>query len=121
MIYVEGGGRGALRDACRQAFSAFLCKAGLESRMPRIYACGSRYDAYEDFKIALQQGGSSINAFPQSAIPNISCSGDPIALDMVGASDLFGINRDAHIWFLSVFHAKKLVLRHTRKQALPRS
>jgi len=34
----------------------FLRKAGLEGCMPRVYACGSRLDAYKNFIIALRQG-----------------------------------------------------------------
>ncbi len=57
-IYVEGGGdTNALKTKCRQGFSEFFRKAGLEGRMPRIVASGSRQAAYEDFCIALKKAG----------------------------------------------------------------
>lgn len=55
-IYVEGGGDGRdLRTRCRKAFSAFLAKAGLEGRMPKIVACGPRNEAYKRFKTAFEK------------------------------------------------------------------
>lgn len=49
-IYVEGGGNLArLKRKCRQAFSSFFKRAGFKDRMPRIVACGSRNNAYDDF------------------------------------------------------------------------
>ena len=56
-LYVEGGGdTKLLRTACRQAFSQFLAKAGLNGHMPRIVACGRRRQAYDEFCTALRQG-----------------------------------------------------------------
>ena len=56
-LYVEGGGDAKLlRTLCRQGFSDFLAKAGLQGHLPRIVACGSRRQAYEDFCTALAQG-----------------------------------------------------------------
>ena len=53
-LYVEGGGdRNPSKTKCRQAFRAFLLNAGLEGRMPRIFASGSRQQAYDDFRHAL--------------------------------------------------------------------
>jgi len=53
-LYVEGGGdRKPARTKCRQAFQAFLRKAGLEGRLPRIFASGGRQQAYDDFRHAL--------------------------------------------------------------------
>ena len=58
-LYVEGGGdSNALRTRCREGFTAFLEKAGLEGRMPRIVACGTRGKAYDHFCTALRQRGS---------------------------------------------------------------
>ena len=52
-IYVEGGGDSkALKTACRRGFQSFIKKAGLQGRMPRVVACGSRRNAYESFKTA---------------------------------------------------------------------
>jgi hypothetical protein len=54
-IYVEGGGKGkSLKSSCREGFSKLIAKAGFQERMPKIVACGSRNDAYEDFKTAQQ-------------------------------------------------------------------
>lgn len=55
-IYVEGGGQtNALKTKCRQGFSEFLRKAGMDERMPRIVASGGRQTAYDDFCVALQK------------------------------------------------------------------
>lgn len=55
-IYVEGGGNGnALRRKCREGFSEFFRKTGLQGRMPKIMACGPRNAAYDDFCTALKQ------------------------------------------------------------------
>lgn len=60
-LYVEGGGdTNSLRTACRQGFSDFLKKAGLAGHMPRIVACGSRQNAYDDFCTALKNGETAI-------------------------------------------------------------
>lgn len=58
-IYVEGGGNdnAPLRRECSNGFSTLLRKLGLEGKMPRIVACGSRRDAYEDFSSALKDKG----------------------------------------------------------------
>ena len=56
-IYVEGGGnRASLRQACRKGFRGFFEKSGMEGRMPKVIACGSRRAAYEDFCRALEDG-----------------------------------------------------------------
>ena len=53
-LYVEGGGdRNPSKTKCRQAFRAFLLNAGLEGRLPRIFASGGRQQAYDDFRHAL--------------------------------------------------------------------
>jgi len=58
-IYVEGGGdTNALKTKCRQGFSEFFRKAGLEGRMPRIVASGSRQAAYDDCCTALNKAGA---------------------------------------------------------------
>jgi len=62
-IYVEGGGDAqALRTRCRRGFSQFFERAGLQGRMPKVVACGSRNDAYSDFKRAVANAGD--NDFP---------------------------------------------------------
>lgn len=56
-LYVEGGGESnLLRTECRRGFSEFLKKAGLGGHMPRVVACGSRQEAYNDFCTALSKG-----------------------------------------------------------------
>ncbi len=59
-LFVEGGGdhNDALKTECRRAFSALLEKAGLKGRMPRIVACGSRRNAFEQFCTAMEDGES---------------------------------------------------------------
>jgi hypothetical protein len=57
-VYVEGGGlTNALRTRCREGFSEFFRKAGLEGRMPRIVAGGGRREAFDDFCTALKKAG----------------------------------------------------------------
>lgn len=54
VLYVEGGGSGkALRLECRKGFAQFIAGAGLEGRMPKIVASGSRQNAFDDFQHAL--------------------------------------------------------------------
>lgn len=50
-LFVEGGGNhnDALKTECRRAFTALLEKAGFKGRLPRVVACGSRRNAYEQF------------------------------------------------------------------------
>ena len=51
ILFVEGGGsRSIQKKQARRGFRLFLEKAGLEGRMPRIMPCGSRDNAYRDFK-----------------------------------------------------------------------
>ena len=57
-IFVEGGGETKLlRTKCRQGFSKFFSKTGLEGRMPSIVASGSRRNAFDDFRAALRSPG----------------------------------------------------------------
>ncbi len=58
-IYVEGGGdTNALKTKCRQGFSEFFRKAGLEGRMPRVVASGSRQAAFNDFCTAMEKAAN---------------------------------------------------------------
>ena len=59
-VYVEGGGESkASKAECRKGFSKFLERAGLEGRMPRISACGSRQQAFKDFRSAVGKVGGN--------------------------------------------------------------
>ena len=59
-VYVEGGGSVRVtKKRCRQGFSALFSKAGLSGRMPRIFAAGSREDAWRDFRTALASAGEN--------------------------------------------------------------
>lgn len=52
-IYLEGGGDSkAGKIACQKGFRNLLEKCGLQDRMPRLVACGSRNSAYDDFRTA---------------------------------------------------------------------
>jgi len=54
-IYVEGGSSKLVQDM-RRAFSAFFAKTSLgECQRPKVMVCGSREDAFRDFKIAIRQ------------------------------------------------------------------
>lgn len=52
-IYVEGGGDTAhLCSELRKGFKALFESAGFGGRLPKVVACGSRNDAFGDFKTA---------------------------------------------------------------------
>jgi len=52
-IYIEGGGNTAhLRSELRRGFKALFENAGFSGRLPKIVACGSRNEAFEDFETA---------------------------------------------------------------------
>ncbi len=52
-IYIEGGGSSKeLRSRCREGFRGLLDKCGLAGRSPKLVACGSRNDAFDDFQTA---------------------------------------------------------------------
>ena len=60
-VYVEGGGNSkSLKTECRKGFRTFIEKVGLTGSMPRIIACGSRNDAFDDFKTAVTNGQSAL-------------------------------------------------------------
>lgn len=77
-LFVEGGGDAkTLRTACRRGFSEFLKKSGLE-HMPRVVACGSRYDAYKAFSTAMAQNESAMLLVDSEAPVSPACqNGDP--------------------------------------------
>ena len=58
-VYVEGGGdhNKELDTRCRQGYSQFLRKAGLEGRMPRVVACGGRGNAFDSFRTSHENSG----------------------------------------------------------------
>jgi hypothetical protein len=64
-LYLEGGARGAdskeLQARCREGFCKLLEKCGYTKRMPRLFACGPRDAAFDDFKIAL--AGKSVGKY----------------------------------------------------------
>ena len=55
-LYLEGGASGAdskdQQIRCREGFRKLLEKCDYKKRMPRLFACGSRDAAFDDFKIA---------------------------------------------------------------------
>ena len=54
-VFVEGGGKKKdLKTTCRQGFSKFFSRTGLEGRMPSVVASGSRRDAFNDFRTAVR-------------------------------------------------------------------
>lgn len=78
-LYVEGGGdTAALKTACREGFTTFITKAGIDKR-PRIVACGSRRNAFESYCTAIANGEDAVllvdsedpvNAQPQTDKPD---------------------------------------------------
>lgn len=70
-IYVEGGGNSeALKSECQRAFNKLFIAAGLEGRMPRIIACGSRNAAYDRFRTEIQRGGNALLLVDSEAAVN---------------------------------------------------
>lgn len=62
-IYIEGGGDSRqLHSELRQGFKTLFENAGLIGRLPKVVACGSRNDAYHDFKTAFSQKSSTEHA-----------------------------------------------------------
>ena len=60
-LYVEGGGDAKrLKAACRRSFGKFIQKAGVSAAMPKIEACGSRGNAYNDFRRAVADGENAM-------------------------------------------------------------
>ena len=56
-LYVEGGGNTrTLNKDCRKGFRVLIEKAGLTGSIPNIIPCGSRGDAYNDFRTAHAAG-----------------------------------------------------------------
>ncbi|HVX64840.1 MAG TPA: DUF4276 family protein [Pirellulales bacterium] len=52
-LYIEGGGDSKeLHARCREGFRRLLERLGFSGRMPRLVACGSRNDAFDDFSTA---------------------------------------------------------------------
>ena len=58
-IYLEGGGSKELDIRCREGFRKLLesCGFGQQRRMPRLFACGGRASAYDDFVTAHVNSG----------------------------------------------------------------
>lgn len=55
-IYVEGGGdTNSLKSECRRGFREFFAKFIPPNKQPKVIACGSRREAFDDFRTALRQ------------------------------------------------------------------
>ena len=60
-LYVEGGGDSkSLKTACRRGFRKFIENAGAAGGVSNIVACGSRGNAYNSFKTALNSGVNAL-------------------------------------------------------------
>lgn len=57
-IFMEGGsvgpGSGAKNTECRKGLHQLLKKCGFAGRLPVVYACGGRADAFREFKNELR-------------------------------------------------------------------
>lgn len=53
-LYIEGGGSKIPDGDFRAGWASFFKRAGLKDRMPSPVRCGSRNDAYKDFRIAVK-------------------------------------------------------------------
>ena len=61
-IYIEGGGDApSLRSELRQSFHTLFEKAGFKGKLPKVVACGSRNNAFHDFKIAFESKKANEN------------------------------------------------------------
>ncbi|MDQ6996157.1 MAG: DUF4276 family protein [Mariprofundus sp.] len=77
-LFVEGGAKGPLSTKCRAGFASFLQQAGFAGHMPKVFSCGSRQEAYNDFctaigndekAILLVDSESSVSAAADKAKP----------------------------------------------------
>ncbi len=69
-LYVEGGGTSSeLKTECRKGFTSLISRAGLRNR-PRVVACGSRGDAYDSFRTAIENGEDAMLLVDSEAIIN---------------------------------------------------
>ena len=60
-VYVEGGGETRqLKTKCRQGFSDFFRKTGLEGRMPEVIACGGREKAFDKFRAGFTRATDNV-------------------------------------------------------------
>ncbi|MGH9473792.1 MAG: DUF4276 family protein [Terriglobales bacterium] len=57
-VYIEGGGTADSTRACREAFCKLFDCLNLPQK-PKLVSCGSRNDAYSDFKTALATHGTA--------------------------------------------------------------
>lgn len=61
ILYVEGGGDSkSLRTACRKGFRKFIENAGAGVGASKIVACGSRGNAYRDFRTAIRDSTDAL-------------------------------------------------------------
>lgn len=68
-IYVEGGGGTEGKSRCREGFRRLLERCGFKGRMPKIVACGSRNQAYDNFKTALSGSDKNVMLLIDSEDP----------------------------------------------------
>ena len=60
VVYMEGGGNTKLlHTELRKGMKSLLEKCGLKGVMPKVFSCGSRNDAFRDFKTASRNGKSA--------------------------------------------------------------
>jgi hypothetical protein len=60
-LYMEGGGdKSELHTRFRQGMISILEKCGLKGMMPKVFSCGSRNDAYRDFKQAIKEEKNAV-------------------------------------------------------------
>ncbi|PXF31435.1 hypothetical protein WH50_09560 [Pokkaliibacter plantistimulans] len=77
-LFVEGGGDSTqLKTECREGFTNFITKAGIRKR-PRIVACGSRNNAYNDYCTAVKNGEPAMLLVDSETAVDASCvQGEP--------------------------------------------
>ena len=68
-LYMEGGGNTKkLHTELRKGMRLFLEKAGFQGMMPKVFACGTRNDAYRDFKNASCHGHAILLVDSEEAV-----------------------------------------------------
>ena len=69
IVYMEGGGdTKSLHTELRQGMRLLLEKAGLKGMMPGVFACGTRGNAYRDFKNASRDCHAFLLVDSESAV-----------------------------------------------------
>ena len=105
-VFVEGGGKSKdLRTRCRDGFAQFLGRLNLADRRPKIVACGTRADAFNRLRIALenQATGSYLLLVDSETVVSAGVSVWKHVREREGDNWQRPVNaRDEHLHFMAV-------------------